>query len=61
MIILESSKIFMVTGSEEPVPSIPPKPEEIEVLYLRLKSWYDVRPQSLLPTNFPSPENLLAA
>lgn len=40
---------------------IPPKPEQVEVLYLRLKSWWDLRPQSLDPMRNPSPENLLAA
>lgn len=40
---------------------IPPKPEQIEVLYLQLKSWWSSRPDCLNPTTFPSPENLLAA
>ncbi|KAF2703392.1 hypothetical protein K504DRAFT_177266 [Pleomassaria siparia CBS 279.74] len=40
---------------------IPPKPEQIEVLYLRLKSWWESRPDRLDPTKHPSPENLLAA
>jgi len=40
---------------------VPPKPEQIEVLYLRLKSWWDSRPESLNPEAHPSPENLLAA
>jgi hypothetical protein len=40
---------------------IPPKPEQIEVLYLQLRSWWKSRPDHLDPTTFPSPENLLAA
>ncbi|KAF2788826.1 hypothetical protein K505DRAFT_254615 [Melanomma pulvis-pyrius CBS 109.77] len=40
---------------------IPPKPEQIEVLYFRLRSWWDSRSERLDPTKFPSPENLLAA
>lgn len=59
MIILDCSRTLV--DPEEPVSDIPPKPEQIEVLYLRLKNWYDGRPQSLLPANYPSPENLLTA
>jgi len=59
MIILDCSRTLV--DPEEPVYDIPPKPEQIEVLYLRLKSWYDARAQSLFPANYPSPENLLTA
>ncbi|KAF2269450.1 hypothetical protein CC78DRAFT_575010 [Lojkania enalia] len=40
---------------------IPPNPEQVEVLYLKMKSWWDSRPESLEPTENSSPENLLAA
>jgi len=40
---------------------IPPKPEQIEVLYFQLQAWWKSRPECLNPTMFPSPENLLAA
>jgi hypothetical protein len=40
---------------------IPPKPEQIEVLYFQFQSWWKSRPEGLNPTIFPSPENLLAA
>ena len=59
MIILDCSKAIM--DPDEPVGDIPPKPEQIEVLYLRLKNWYDARPKCLLPESYPSPENLLTA
>ena len=41
-------------------PDIPPKPEQTEILLIRLHSWYDSRPDSLNPKNDSSPENLLA-
>jgi len=40
---------------------VPPKPEQIEVLYLQLKSWWKSRPECLNPTIFPSLENLVVA
>lgn len=40
---------------------IAPRPEQVEVMYIRLKGWWDSRLQSLSPTQNPSPENLLAA
>ncbi|KAH7135056.1 hypothetical protein B0J11DRAFT_575675 [Dendryphion nanum] len=41
-------------------PEISPKPEQIEILLMRLKSWFESRPQSLEPNKNPSPENLLS-
>ncbi|KAF9737088.1 C6 transcription factor [Paraphaeosphaeria minitans] len=46
---------------DDPTSDLPPKPEQIEILYLRLKLWYDHRRSSLCPTKHPSPENLLTA
>ena len=40
---------------------VPPKQELVEVLYLRLKSWWDSRQEILDPAINPSPENLVAA
>ncbi|KAF2191960.1 hypothetical protein K469DRAFT_555285 [Zopfia rhizophila CBS 207.26] len=37
---------------------IPPKPEQVEVLYLRFKSWWDARLESLDPTRNPSLERV---
>ncbi|KAF2448778.1 hypothetical protein P171DRAFT_461488 [Karstenula rhodostoma CBS 690.94] len=46
---------------DDPTSDLPPKPEQIEILYLRLKLWFDHRRSSLCPTKHPSPENLLTA
>jgi hypothetical protein len=59
MIILDCSRALV--DPEEPVSDIPPKPEHIEALYLRLKDWYEGRPPGLIPANYPTPENLLTA
>ncbi|KAF2652047.1 hypothetical protein K491DRAFT_719302 [Lophiostoma macrostomum CBS 122681] len=40
---------------------VPSNPNLVEVLYLRLKSWWDSRPVSLDPLIHSSPENLVAA
>lgn len=59
VIILDCLKTLV--DPDEPASSIKITPEQTEVLYLRLKNWYNERPQSLLPTTSPSPENLLTA
>ncbi|KAF2685363.1 hypothetical protein K458DRAFT_23460 [Lentithecium fluviatile CBS 122367] len=59
VIILDCSKALL--EPYEPTTNLSPKPEQIEVLYLRLKAWYDTRPHGLLPEIFPSPENFLIA
>ncbi|KAJ4293412.1 hypothetical protein N0V90_008695 [Kalmusia sp. IMI 367209] len=46
---------------DDPVSDLPPKPEQTEILYLRLKLWFDHRRPSLDPVKHPSPENLLTA
>jgi hypothetical protein len=45
------------TGHE----TIAPNPEMFEACYLRLTSWWQLRPTSLLPETAPSQENLLCA
>ncbi|KAF1969721.1 hypothetical protein BU23DRAFT_651917 [Bimuria novae-zelandiae CBS 107.79] len=47
--------------AENSTSDIPPKPEEVEILYLRLKLWFDRRRSSLYPAKHASPQNLLAA
>ncbi|KAF2871303.1 hypothetical protein BDV95DRAFT_668628 [Massariosphaeria phaeospora] len=59
IIILDCAKLLADPDHEDA--DIPPKPEDVEILYLRLKSWWDSRPEVLDPTRFPSPENLLTA
>ncbi|CAI6295676.1 unnamed protein product [Periconia digitata] len=59
ILILECSKIL--TESDAFVSEVPPKPEVIEVLYVKMKSCYDAQPSILDPEKFPSPPNLLAA
>ncbi|KAF1954077.1 hypothetical protein CC80DRAFT_536957 [Byssothecium circinans] len=59
IIILECSNTLI--DRHDPNFDIPPKPEQIEILHLKLKTWYTTQAPSLHPENFPSPENLLAA
>jgi hypothetical protein len=40
---------------------IPPAPELVETLYLRLDKWWHERPSALDPNKNPSSENLVAA
>ncbi|KAF2113856.1 hypothetical protein BDV96DRAFT_118510 [Lophiotrema nucula] len=59
VIMLDCANILV--DADGSVLDVPPKPEVVEVLVLRLKSWWDSRPVSLNPSDHPSPENLLSA
>ncbi|KAL1593824.1 hypothetical protein SLS60_010557 [Paraconiothyrium brasiliense] len=59
VVLLECTN--MLIDPDDPTSDIPPKPEQVEILYLRLKLWFDHRRSSLCPTKHPTPENLLTA
>lgn len=59
VILLDCASTLRMTDDYES--DLPPKPEQVEVLYMRLKSWYDDRPHSINPNTNSSPENLLTA
>ncbi|KAF1996448.1 hypothetical protein P154DRAFT_320031 [Amniculicola lignicola CBS 123094] len=50
-----------LVGPDDVNNEIPPKPEQVEILYLRLNSWWKTRHESLDPIRNPLPEYLLAA